>query len=57
MVKIIESGCLSPSQYDAAIKTLHKKCTVYTSGCRKRNRLQEAAKYTALMQKFPLGRP
>jgi len=52
MVKIIESGRLSPSQYNTAIKTLHEKCTVYASGCRKRDRLQEAAQYEALVQKF-----
>jgi glycosyltransferase involved in cell wall biosynthesis len=57
MVKIIESGRLSPSQYNAAIRTLHEKCTVYAAGCRKRDRLQEAAMVKALKQKFPLGRP
>jgi len=57
LVKIIESGCLSPFQYNAAVKTLHAKCTVYASGCRKRDRLQEAAQYKALVQKYPLERP
>lgn len=57
LVKIIDSGCLSPSLYSTAIKTLREKCSVYASGCRKRGRLQEAAQYKALTQKYPLERP
>jgi GT2 family glycosyltransferase len=49
---IIESGLLSPSQYDAAVFALQEKCGVYAGGCRKRGRMEEADEYVNLSRKF-----
>lgn len=54
IIKIIESGRLSPVQHNAAVKTLHVKCGVYAAGCRKRKRIDEAAYYETLAQKYTL---
>ena len=45
LVKILEQGCLSPSQEAAARVMLAEKCRVYAAGCRKRGRLAEAEDY------------
>jgi len=45
LTKIIASGNLTKDQRRAAIKTLHTKCLIYAAGCRKRGRLDEAARY------------
>ena len=54
LVKVIESGRLTISQRNAAALTLRKKCTVYANGCLKRGRVEEAAHYTQLTQKYLL---
>lgn len=46
--KIIESDLLSASQFKAAIKTLQEKCAIYSAGCRKRGRIEEANYYLNL---------
>ena len=50
--KMIESNRLSENQYQAAVKTLKEKCTIYSSGCYKRGRLDEAMHYALLSKKF-----
>ena len=52
LVKIIESGLLTPPQSQAARTTLKEKCTVYAGGCRKRGRDQEAKYYYRLAEKY-----
>jgi glycosyltransferase involved in cell wall biosynthesis len=54
IIKIIESGRLSPTQHNAAVKTIQKKCAIYAAGCRKRKRIDEAAYYETLAQKYTL---
>jgi len=50
--KIIESNLLSKTQNKAAVKILQEKCTIYASGCHKRERLDEAMYYTLLSKRF-----
>jgi len=50
--KIIESSMLSTKQYRAAVKTLKKKCYIYSNGCLKRGREEEALCYTNLAKQF-----
>jgi hypothetical protein len=52
LVKILSQGCLSSSQQTCALAMLTEKCQIYASGCRKRNRLQEAEYYQTLPGKF-----
>ncbi|MFZ0134269.1 MAG: glycosyltransferase [Desulfobacterales bacterium] len=52
--KLIEAGRLRPSQRDAAVITLRKKCAVYANGCLKRGRLAEAARFASLSRKYLL---
>ena len=52
LVKIIESGLLTPQQRQAAIATLKEKCEVYAGGCRKRGRKEEANNYCRLAEKY-----
>jgi glycosyltransferase involved in cell wall biosynthesis len=50
--KIIKSGLLSDDQHLAAVKTLKKKCDIYATGCRKREREEEARYYTSLSERI-----
>jgi glycosyltransferase involved in cell wall biosynthesis len=52
LVKIIESRCLSPSQYRAAVSALQTKCRLYAGGCRKRGREAEAKTYETLGTRY-----
>jgi glycosyltransferase involved in cell wall biosynthesis len=52
LVKLIESGLLTPQQRQAALTTLKAKCTVYAGGCRKRGREQEAKNYYRLAERY-----
>lgn len=52
MVKILESGDLSPEQYHATVLMLSQKCRIYSTGCRKRGRIQEAHYYANLTDRF-----
>jgi hypothetical protein len=52
LVKIIESGRLTPPQRRAAIGTLKEKCEVYAGGCRKRGREEEAKGFDRLAAKY-----
>ena len=51
LTKIIESGLLSKTQYEAAIKTLKQKCKIYAAGCQKRGREDEAVYYMSLSER------
>lgn len=42
---ILESKFLSKDQYAAAVKTLKEKCDIFSNGCMKRGRSEEAAFY------------
>ena len=50
--KIIKSGLLSNDQHRAAVNTLKKKCAIYSAGCRKREKEEEARYYESLSKTF-----
>jgi glycosyltransferase involved in cell wall biosynthesis len=52
MVKILDSGELSTDQYNATVLMLSQKCKIYSTGCRKRGRFQEALYYANLTNRF-----
>jgi len=52
IVKSLESGVLSESQYEAALLELKKKCSVYGNGCIKRGKREEGEEYLSLPCKF-----
>jgi glycosyltransferase involved in cell wall biosynthesis len=52
LVKILRQGCLSKTQHGQALATLKDKCSVYSGGCLKRGRLQEAEYYRLLSGEF-----
>lgn len=53
ITKVIESGLLSATQHNAAVKVLKEKCAIYATGCRRRGRLDETAYYESLAQRYP----
>ncbi|KPJ78751.1 MAG: glycosyl transferase [Deltaproteobacteria bacterium SG8_13] len=53
LLKIIESGRLSKSQTEAAVRMLRTKSRIYAAGCRKRGRVEEATSYEKLVGKTP----
>lgn len=50
LVKLIKKMSLSKRQYEAAIKELEYKCSIYGKGCIKRGRVQEGKFYLNLPQ-------
>lgn len=52
LVKLIDSGILNERQFDAAIKELSIKCTIYGNGCVKRGRQEEGEYYLNLPEKL-----
>jgi glycosyltransferase involved in cell wall biosynthesis len=52
LVKILESGALTPRQMRSAITVLKEKSTIYANGCRKRERHDEADHHTNLALKY-----
>ena len=52
IVKSLESGHLSDTQYQAALLELNKKCRVYGNGCIKRGRKEKGSTYLSLPEKF-----
>jgi len=50
--KILDSGMLSGEQWTAAVKVLKEKCAVYSGGCLKRGREDEALYYKRLAESF-----
>ena len=49
--KLLNSGSLSPEQYDWTWKALQRKCQIYGEGCIKRGRIEEGEIYLALPEK------
>lgn len=49
---MLESKMLTKDQYAAAVKVLKEKCRIYASGCRKRERVDEAEHYEDLAGKY-----
>jgi len=54
IVKSIESGYLSDTQYQAALFELNKKCRVYGNGCIKRGKKEDGEAYLSLPEKFKI---
>jgi len=52
LLKIIDSGLLTPAQQKAAVDVVKRKCAIYAGGCLKRNRPDEARYYTQLAERF-----
>jgi glycosyltransferase involved in cell wall biosynthesis len=50
--KVINSGRLTEDQYRAAVKALKEKCKIYSDGCRKRRREEEALYYAKLADNY-----
>lgn len=50
--KILDCGCLSACQREAAISMLETKCAIYAAGCHRRGRIAEAAAYIALAKRY-----
>ncbi len=49
LAKLLERETLSPSQREAALQALRKKCRIYSGGCRKRGREEEAESFIRLL--------
>ena len=54
IVKSIESGHLSDTQYQTALFELNKKCRVYGNGCIKRGKKEDGEAYLSLPEKFKI---
>lgn len=52
LVKLIESNVLSRTQRELAADKLVEKCTIFSNGCLRRNRRDEAMRYRKLAQKY-----
>jgi len=50
--KLLNSGRLSPEQYDWTWKALQRKSQIYGEGCIKRGRVEEGERYLALPNKY-----
>ena len=50
--KILESALLTRTQREAAAKILREKCAIYSLGCKKRDRFEEAAFYRRLASRY-----
>ncbi len=55
LVKILESGILSPRQYEASLRELRRKCRIFGNGCMKRGRIEEGEKYLRLAERHEPG--
>jgi len=52
LCKALESGDLTPSQYDKAFEELKKKCFIFGNGCLKRGKKQEWEKFLRLPDRY-----
>ena len=50
--KLLKDGVLDENQNILAAKALQKKCKIYTDGCRKRGRDDEALKYESILKEI-----
>ncbi|MGE5842301.1 MAG: glycosyltransferase family 2 protein, partial [Deltaproteobacteria bacterium] len=48
IAKLIDSGCLTKEQTEAALKELAFKCRVYGNGCLRRGKTEEGEHYLSL---------
>ncbi|MFC2092213.1 glycosyltransferase family 2 protein, partial [Elusimicrobiota bacterium] len=51
---LMESGSLDSDQYRTAYLALEKKCRIFSAGCRKRGRLDDAGFYEDLLDKYSI---
>jgi len=54
IIKLIDSGGLTPEQASVAMQVMKRKCGIYAAGCRKRGRLDEAARYLEIMEAYTI---
>jgi glycosyltransferase involved in cell wall biosynthesis len=54
LVKILETGALTPQMRKLTIEELHRKCHILIHGFRKRGKEGEATDYDAIMGRYPL---
>jgi glycosyltransferase involved in cell wall biosynthesis len=52
--KVLDSGLLSRDQFTAAFEMLARKCRIYSQGCRKRGRAEQAHRFEALIERYGL---
>ncbi len=52
IANLLEQGCLSPNQREAAIDMLKTKCAIYAQGSRKRGRAEEAMRYEQMAASY-----
>lgn len=52
IVNLLERHDLNPGQREAAMAVLRKKCRIYSNGCLKHNRKEEAEHYLTVMKKY-----
>jgi len=50
--KLLNSGSLSPEQYDWTWKALQRKCQIYGEGCLKRGRVEEGERYLSIPERY-----
>ena len=52
LARLIESGALPESQRTAAVSVLLEKCRIYSQGCRKRGRREEAGQIETMADRY-----
>lgn len=52
IIKLIDNRILSEERLKSAIRVLKEKCRVYSDGCRKRGRAEEALKYLKIAERY-----
>ncbi len=50
--KLLDSGLLSPRQYDLAWQELDRKCRIYGQGCLKRGKIEEGERFLSLAARW-----
>jgi hypothetical protein len=54
MVKILETGALSPEMRELTVEELHRKCHVLIHGFRKRGKEEAAREYEEIAARYTL---
>jgi glycosyltransferase involved in cell wall biosynthesis len=54
LVKMLQSGALTPEQSRLTLEELHRKCRVLITGYRKRGKEAEAGHYQGIVKRYPL---
>jgi glycosyltransferase involved in cell wall biosynthesis len=52
IVKMLESGVLTPGQHAASVEVLKEKCGIYADGCRKRGKSEEESEFLSIMNHY-----